>query len=152
MIRRQINRLTPALPMQAYQTYALATPLRTHFQPATCAQVGCAHWRDGWRMVIDPNTELGRKQLSYIRLKSGRAYADVSALDSPLVTLLFNPGQRCFAQHRVPIPEREPLLRVRAGDWRGNPGGPTRVHVRSADWVEDFAEHQLKIIEERKRG
>lgn len=152
MIRRQINRVTPVGPVQAYQSYQVATPVRTHFRQATCAEVECAHWRDGWRMELDPNTELGRRQLAYIRMKSGRAYTDITTLDSPTVTLLFPPGQRCFGQHRLPILGREPLVRVRGGDWRGNPTGMVRRHVRAADWVEDFAEHQLKIIEQRKRG
>jgi len=151
MISRPINRVTPALPMQAYKTYALATPLRTHFRRATCEEVGCRHWKEGWRMQIDPNNDLGARQLNYIRLHSGRAYVQVPGPQGASVTLLFKPGQRCFAEHRIPL-EREPLVAVRGGDWRGNPDGMIRRHTRAADWVEDFAEHQIKIIEERKRG
>ena len=69
-----------------------------------------------------------------------------------LTVFTFEPGQDCFAQHRVPL-ERDPLFLVRGGDWRGNPTGlqPYRHH-RGEDWVDDFADHQDRIARQIERG
>ena len=63
----------------------------------------------------------------------------------------FTEGQRCCgsAEHRVQY--KPALFVVRDGDWRGNPTGRTRTHVRPEDWVEDFAEHQDSISTTLKR-
>jgi hypothetical protein len=51
----------------------------------------------------------------------------------------------------VPL-ERQPLLIVRDGDWRGNPTGRRRLHTKPEHWVEDFKEHQGKINDAIERG
>lgn len=148
---QRVTRIEPAGPVQAYQTYALITPRGdTHWRTATCAEVECQAYASGWTTVIDPATELGRKQLAYIRNHSGRAYYDTTSLDTTLVELRFPPGQQCFATHRVRV-GREPLYVVRGGDWRSNLGG-IRRHTRAEHWVEDFAEHQDKIHTIHERG
>jgi hypothetical protein len=152
MMRRHLSRPAPRLPITSMRTFALSTPVASHFRPATCAEVECAHWRDGWRMVLDPSTDLGRRQLQFIHWRAGRAYTDVSSPGDALVTLIFKPGQRCFAEHHVPIAEKTPLLVVRDGDWRGNPTGARRRHTRVADWLDEFATHQDRLSEQRKMG
>lgn len=151
MFRQRVTRIPPAAPVHAYQTFGLAAPIQTHFRSATCAEVECDHREQGWRTVIDPATQLGRRQLKYIRLHSGRHYTDVSEAGSPLVSLLFGPGQECFREHQVPL-ERDPLFFVRAGDWRGNPTGQVRRHANGDDWVDDCANQLDKINTTRERG
>lgn len=105
----------------------------------------------GWITKIDPNTQLGASQLNYIRLHSGRAYTDMTSIESPLVELLFPAGQKCFAQHVVPL-EREPIFYVKGGDWRGNPRQiPTTVRAAN-DWVDDFANHQDQLNTAHEKG
>lgn len=135
------NRIQPVGPVQAYRTFSVTAPLRTHFRPATCEEIDCPAFLKGWVTRANP------EQAEYIRRRSGRKYEE----REPGV-FVFNSGQMCFsaAQHRVRI-ERPEIYVVRDGDWRGNPTGRTRTHQRSVFWVEEFAEHQdlLKTMQER---
>lgn len=143
--------IDPVGPVEAYKTFSLLLPAKTHYRKATCSEVGCGAHVNGWITRIDSASELGRKQLNYIRLHSGRTFYDVTTVDSSMVELTFPPGQSCFGSHNVPL-EREPIPIVRDGDWRGNPTGRRRQHVRVADWIEDFGEHQQAIADEIEKG
>jgi len=137
-----LNRIPPPLPVTAYRTFQIARPVATHFRKATCGEVNCDAWRHGW-ITRAQTTE----QADYVRRHSGRTFEEIEAN-----TFRFDPGQTCFAAdtHRAPL-EREGIYVARDGDYRGNPTGARRVHVRPADWVDEFAEHQdwLKTIQER---
>lgn len=137
-------RIDPKLPAGAMKTYAIHAPISTHYRPATCQEVDCEAYAHGWKTRIDPNAELGRKQLNYIRLGSGRSFRVVTSPGTPIVDLIFSPGQQCFAQHQVPL-EREPFYIVRDGDFRGNPRGTTPRKLSAPHWVDDFATHQDTI-------
>lgn len=137
-------RIEPKLPASAVKTYAIHAPISTHYRKASCQEVDCEAYAQGWATRIDPTTELGKRQLNYIRLKSGRAFHDVTTIDTPIVTLIFNAGQQCFAGHQVPL-EREPFYVVRDGDFRGNPRGTTPRKMSAPDWTDDFANHQNTI-------
>lgn len=144
-------RLGPRLPAHAYTTYQLLRPKATHYRPATCEEVQCEANTRGWRTQIDTNTPMGARQANYIRLQSGRSFTTREVPLSGLVVFTFPAGQQCFAQHRVPL-EREPLYVVRNGDHRGNPRQERRVHIRPADWVDDFASHQDTLATEISKG
>lgn len=146
---QQLNRIQPQGPVQAYKTYQLLQPLDTHFRVATCAEVDCPAYLFGWKTVIDESTELGQQQAYYIRDESGRRYTrDPVVFGRGPVAYFFEAGQQCFRQHREPL-EREPLAIVKDGDWRmsQNPR-----HLRTDDWVDDFANHQDKLNTQRERG
>lgn len=142
---QQLNRIPPALPAGAMQTYAIVSPRDTAVV-AACEQVGCAAWRYGWDTQVDETTELGQRQAAYIRTQSGRTFREMR--DGALMVFRFESGQRCFAEHRT----RPEVYGVRDGDWRGNPTGRQRVHTSASDWLEDFAEHQDHLAEAVKRG
>jgi hypothetical protein len=142
-------RIEPQMDASAYKTYALVSPLSTHFRPATCAEVDCPHYLNGWRV----NNEALTPDLRQAVATSGRKYRleIISAAESWLV---FEPGQPCFkaSQHRKRS-DRPPLYVVRDGDHRGNPRGTkARLHQRPENWVEDFAEHQQKLADEIRKG
>lgn len=139
-------RITPALPSAAMQTYAIRSPSDREI-PATCRQVGCEGWRNGWETIVNEATDLGRRQAAYIRTQSRRTFREQRTAGG-LTVFRFESGQRCFAEHKT----RPELFIVRDGDWRGNPTGRRRVHKNPADWVEEFAEHQIGIAEQVKRG
>jgi len=150
---RQLNRITPNAPAQAYKTYTIISPTdRTVV--AACEQVGCLAWRNGWDTVVDESTELGRNQAAYIRLRSGRTFRE--SRSGTLTAFRFEAHQRCFREHST-RPEFYGVLR---GDWRlhdNQPGlarqlGGLRVHQRPEDWVEDFALNQDRVAEARQRG
>jgi hypothetical protein len=137
--------IIPALPSQHFKTYEIIAPLQTHFRPATCEEVECEAWRNGWKTLVAHDSEAAL----YIRSgASGRRFDEVGFGREPgaLVQFLFAPGQKCFAadRHRVPL-EREPLYVARGGDARGNPMRERRVHTRASDWQEDFAGHLDRV-------
>lgn len=143
-------RIEPVAPAHTYMTYELRSPRQTHARPATCLEVECTAFLRGWVTRVDPSTRLGREQLNYIRLHSGRTYADITPPDATIVSLSFPAGQKCFSEHRVTV-DREPLYIVRGGDARENTG-LIRRHIRGEEWVEDFAEHQQSIADIVQRG
>ena len=143
---RPVTRIDPAMPVQAYQTYQITSPTDRTVK-AACEQVGCAAWRQGWDSVIDERTDLGKQQAAYIRGQSGRTFREQKTA-AGLTVFRFESGQRCFAEHRT----RPELYLVRDGDWRGNPTGRRRQHTRPTDWVEDFGEHQLRLVDQQKKG
>ncbi|NUS26931.1 MAG: hypothetical protein HOV92_22265 [Streptomyces sp.] len=144
-----VSRIQPLMGAAAYKTYEVRSPLSTHFRPASCAEVDCPHYLNGWRTRIETLTP----ELLRAARNSGRHYTvqQIAAGESYLV---FQAGQTCFAgaAHRMPI-GRPPLYVVRDGDWRGNPRGTkARLHQRPDYWVEDFAEHQQKLADEIEKG
>ena len=144
-----LSRIQPLMGAAAYKTYSVVSPLSTHFRQATCAEVACPHYVNGWRVRVEALTP----DLLHAARNSGRKYVEqpVAAGETWLV---FEAGQACFkaAQHRTRL-DRPPLFVVRDGDWRGNPRGTkARLHQRPDNWVEDFAEHQQKLADEIEKG
>lgn len=139
-------RINPALPVQSYKTYGIKAPIATHHRKATCREVNCSAYANGWRTVIDVSTDLGSKQANYIRLHSGRSFT-WSQTES-VVEFTFPAGQNCFAEHTVPL-EREPIFLTRGGDWRAQTSEANVM--RGEDWLDDCMNNQdkLKTIIER---
>lgn len=144
-----MNRIPPRMSAGAYKTYQILQPLESHFRDATCQEVDCQAFANGWRSMVDTSTPLGARQANYIRLHSGRAYT--STENAAMVTFVFRPGQRCFTSHRLPL-GRPNLFVVRDGDWRGNPHRTDPQRRSAADWVDDFATHQDKLATRFKEG
>jgi len=140
-------RIKPLLPASALKTYRLTQQHRT----ATCDEAGCAAWRKGWEITVDPGTDLGAGQAYYLRHDRTRRPVEETLPDGR-VRFAYGPGQRCPVEHTIPV-GRDPLLLVQGGDWRGNPRGiETYRHVRTEDWVEDFAEHQGRLSDRFQQG
>jgi hypothetical protein len=149
-VNGHINRIAPSAPAAAYKSYELKRPATPEFwRAATCAEVDCAAWRNGWVTSIDTDLPLGQAQARYIRLQSGRSYTVVESAGG-LVEFTFAAGQRCFEAHRV-AREREALLIVRGGDWRGNPTGERYVHRSFEDFADEMHEHTDKLATARER-
>lgn len=147
---RQPFRIAPSLTVASMQTYQIAAPASTHWRDATCAEFGCTNHHNGWHTTVDESTSLGQGQAFYIRHDRSRSCTE-ERLPGGLTCFTFPAGQKCFSQHRVRVPRPE-LYIVKGGDWRGNPTGQRRVHANAADWVDDFGEHQLAVIDGMKRG
>lgn len=144
-----LNRIAPALPASAMKTYSISAPKTTHTRPATCAEVDCADYANGWRVSAQA---IGERELAMFR-KGGWTWTvlDISEAER---WYIFPPGQRCFrfATHRASL-EREPFYLVKGGDWRGDPRGiGTKQHVRAEDWVDDCANHQIKLADRLAQG
>lgn len=140
------------LPPAAFRSFELRRPLgRDFWRSATCEQVQCDHWKNGWKTHIDVSTDLGREQARYVIKRSGRQFE----LDRQGTQWMFTfpAGQQCFrsGEHRMPR-ERDPIFVARDGDHRGNPTGRRRIHAVGADWMNDLHEHVDEALERRKRG
>lgn len=146
---RELYRPAPRAGAEAYQTYQVLQPAESHTRRATCAEVDCVRYRNGWRARMDLTTVKGVSDANWVRMKSGRTHTYTQA--GPIVTFSFPAGQACFERHVVSL-HREPILRVTGGDWRGNPRGePARV-LRPADWLDHFGEHQLRLHDAQQKG
>jgi len=140
---RPVFRVEPALPAHLVKTYAIASPVETHFRPATCAETECAAYRNGWQTAVDLGSTLGQQQAKFIRERSGRRYTMEFKPGGGLL-FTFPGGQRCFTPHRAPL-ERPALYVVRDGDWRGNPRRTEPQLLTADQWVDDFGEHQDRL-------
>lgn len=142
-------RIEPRMEAAAYKTYAIVSPLSTHFRPATCEEVNCPHYRNGWRVRVEALTP----DLLHAARNSGRKHVEQRIAEGE-TWLVFEAGQDCFKarEHHTRM-DRPPLFVVRDGDHRGNPRGTkARLHQRPDNWVEDFAEHQQKLADEIEKG
>lgn len=141
---RPLNRIDPAGPAQAYKTYAIASPISTHYRPGSCDEAGCLAHRHGWQTAVDEATDLGQQQAHYIRKVAGRRFTE-RRTEVGLTAFTFEAGQECFTRHHVPL-ERPEFYVVRGGDWRGDPAGrQPQLHSGPDAWVNDFGEHQDRI-------
>ena len=119
----------PALTANDMRTFRISSPLLTHFTPKTCAEVNCFEYRFGWRVVADPNTDLGTRQIDFIQ-HSGLTYTQWYDDDTETITFEFNPGQNSWVKHW----ERsnlEPEYSTFIGDYRG--GGQATI-LTQAEW------------------
>lgn len=148
-----VSRIEPLMPAQAYKTYGMSMPIRTHWRPATCEEIGCQAFSNGWVSTFDLGTELGAKQYAYCRNDKSRSFTAQRA-GTTVIKLVYGPGNKCFqaGDHKLPL-DRPGRFYVAEGDFRGNPRNiPVRVHRRAEDWVEDFSEHQDRLSTEIQRG
>lgn len=146
---RPVQRAAPVLPLGAMKTYGMHMP-KDAVRAASCAEVECLNLQHGWITDVDETSTLGQMQAHYIRRESGRAFVEDRTPDG-LTRFTFEAGQDCFAEHRV-VEERDPILLVRAGDWRGNPTGERRIHTRPEHWVEDMQQTLDSVRTGQERG
>lgn len=144
-----VFRIEPNGRPEDYKTFALQ---RTHGpekrRPATCEEVGCPNYLNGWKTIVPRNSDLE----ALVR-RSGKSYSFRVTAEN-LIEFIFEPGQQCFAvsTHTIIPGERPFLFVVKEGDHRGNPRGTAPRVLRGEDWVEEFATHSEKIREQIERG
>lgn len=145
-----LSRPAPLMPAHAYKTYAVVSPLSTHFRPASCAEANCEYYLNGFQVRVEG---LAPKVLHAVQ-NSGRKYTVQKAAEGETY-LAFEAGQPCLREslHRVRVEDRPPLYVVKDGDYRGNPRNTKpRVHHSPANWLDDFATHQQAIADAIKEG
>lgn len=146
-MNRKPNRLAPPVPTQNYQTFAVRSPLQTHFRSATCAEVGCADYENGWSLRLEGLPP----ELVHAAKTSGRKYREARIAEGETY-LLFDAGQPCFREStHVKSLDRPEFFFIGRGDHRSF---STRkaLKVDSPDeFVDRFASHldRLKAIRER---
>lgn len=171
---REMNRIQPVGPPSAYKTFTIGAPTghqQDFWRKATCAEVDCEHYLNGWVTICD-NTPLGQQQAHYIRTNSNREYVEGSITShvddngntvrewSPLTrpdqpaAFKFPAGQPCFTAHKLRT-NKPGIYLVRNGDWRQGAKINTsliRQYDRDDQWVQDFGEHQQKLVDLQRRG
>lgn len=142
-----LMRAAPALGAHDMKTYQVAQPLATHFRAATCAEVECPNWLNGWRVRVEGLAP----QLLHAATHSGRRHTRVDVAEGES-WLVFEAGQPCFAAstHRTLVGRPQRFFE-RGGDWRGNPRAERR-ELNPADWQDSFANHQDRIATVIERG
>lgn len=145
-------RIPPTMPPQMYKTHALLQPLATHWRRATCAEVDCPRYLNGWKSVLDMGSQDGQNCAAWIRHMSGLHFTEEVTGPGEL-TFRFPAGQMCARadRHRLPI-GRPPVMLVRGGDYRGNPSGFKRIFGKAEDWRDDLGEHLDVLREQQQRG
>lgn len=143
---RPVFRLDPKLPVQAMKTYAVAAPKTT--VPATCVEIGCEHYLNGWRLRVEGLPA----DLVHAATHSGRTFERLEVAEGE-TWLVFAAGQPCFkaAEHLRSISTGPDQFGVFAGDWRARLG-VIRRHTRPEDWVDDFATHQQTLADRLGQG
>lgn len=138
------------------KTYQIRAPLATHWRSATCEEVECEFFVDGWRLRVENLTE---RDLYKVK-NSGRHCMELPVAEGE-TWLVFGPGTPCLRQwapgqplverhHRLPVGRPE-LYVVRPGDWRLYTGESYRFD-RGDQWRDDFAEHQDRLADRVKKG
>ena len=119
--------------------YQITWPKDTHFRTATCEEVDCAQYINGWitRVII------GSPQDRYIRKDQSRKQAAVKT-SAGEIDYYYEPGQQCFRAHTTKI-ERAPFFTVNAPGRKVNqPGRESgRLRRRNMDfdrWADEFNE------------
>jgi hypothetical protein len=131
---RRLYRIQPTTPVQAMQTFQVATPPTTHTRPASCWEVECEPFKNGWITRVPAGSDLETLVRRQGRKWSG-AYRDGAEM-----VFQFAPETPCFkADTHVVSLERPAFYIVRGGDWRANTG-LIRRHTRGEDWVEHMQE------------
>ena len=138
----------PLAPPSAYKTFSILSPVATHFEDATCAEVECAGHVNGWQTYVDEATELGQGQAHYIRRMSGRGFSEERNEHGQTV-FTFGAGQECFDTHKARTDRPQSFL-VRPGDSRRY-GAPYR-YERPDQWVDDFAVNQIQLSNQQQKG
>ncbi len=124
------------------RTYNILQPVQTHFRKATCEEVDCDAYRNGWRTRIPR----GEEALLRTARASGRAYVEVTSVEDGMIELIFEPGQKCFreSQHRVSL-DRPAIHVVRDGSKQAQ-------RISPQGWHDDLGEHLDRIRTAQERG
>lgn len=142
-------RVPPKLPTGFYKTYRIASPVSTHYRPATCAEVDCKAFREGWTYK---KSDLERENLLYAVTHAGKRYRETNVDESPDTYLVFEPGQICFQarMHRISL-DRPEFYFAGRGDFRSFSHRRATQFDKPEDWVDSFAHHQdiiNRVVEE----
>lgn len=149
---KYVSRATPQLPPGAMQTFEVDAPLETHWRRATCEEVECAAYTQGWSSDVPPDSdgEIRIKQIYDNEIRRGK----VTTTKTPegFIRYHFPAGTECFRRiwHRLPL-EREATFTLRSGDYRGT-DGIIRTFKDGPEWVDAFATHQDNIAQLVDRG
>ena len=112
-------------------------PMSTHWRDATCQEVNCPHYLNGWITRVAP----GSQQDLYIRADKERRYKLERGEEFNFYT--FEAGQRCFrsGQHRIKL-DRGPWL---TKNQTGREAGRVELNAMEYNrWTDEFNEEAYR--------
>lgn len=132
--------LQPKMPTQNYKTFQIAAPVDTHMRPATCAEIGCTAFEEGWTFE---KSALVANDLYELVTHAGKRYREMSLDDSATIYLVFEPGQPCFQarSHRISL-NRPQFFFSGRGDARTYTPRRAYQYADGEEWSDAFANHQ----------
>lgn len=143
---RPLNRIEPALPAHMMRTHAVLAPLRTHWRRATCEEIDCEPFLNGWGIAKKHLTE---EDVARFR-RMGYRFATVQ-IEEGQDHLWFEAGQQCFRSHAEPHMkqlDRPGLFIVRDGDHRGNPRNTEPILFSGPDAWADSLNTNLEQLQD----
>jgi hypothetical protein len=122
------------LPSALTVRHSYLAPTATHWRRATCEEVDCPAWREGFVVDLDERADPGMGQARFLRAHRGRWQSTEEPLPEGLTRFRFPAGQPCLhaAAHKVRA-DRPGLFVVARGDAR-----PTQLTAEQ--WRDDLGE------------
>lgn len=126
--------------------HRILNPPETHFRPASCAEVNCDHYLNGWRVRIEGLPP----ELVHAARTSGRQYTELPVAEGE-TWLVFEAGQACFkaATHRTNV-GRAPLYVVDTPADNGR--ARRRIHTSNDSWADDLHSHTDALLGAINKG
>lgn len=131
------------VPDRLKKVYSLSAPLGTHWRRATCEQVGCSFYLNGFAVTVLP----GSREEQVVK-ESGRKWSAVIPQENGSLRYEFPAGTKCFQANTHVVRSDAPLL-FASNDRLVH---KVRRFANSADWVDDFAEHQQRLSDAYEKG
>jgi hypothetical protein len=103
-------------------------PLATHWEVATCEDVDCPAWLNGWKTILPADSDL----ISVLK-RAGRTYTEARA-EGGMIEFTFAAGQPCFRASMHRQQTERPGLYIHGQENQGQ-----RV-VKEDEWQERFEE------------
>lgn len=129
------------------ENFTAYTPMDTHHRPASCEEVDCDDWRNGFGIVLDPTDPLSDARAAAVRTAhrrfgefivieghveqlqlsgAGQSEFDIEKLASLEGRVFaFPPGEACFKPHSVVREDVSPIFEHARGYQRTLPGQQT---------------------------
>lgn len=148
IVNQRIIRPEPKMPTHLYKSYVVKSPISTHFRLATCEEVECNAYTNGWTYRKADLDE----SLLHIVTHAGKSFREATLNATGDVFLVFEPGQECFqaSTHRMTL-DRPEFYFAGRGDWRSFSHRKAQ-QFNVDDWVDSFANHLDKINREIEKG
>lgn len=136
-----------------YSDYRITQRVKENFRPATCAEVECSAFRNGWKTIVPAGVA---DQVRVVARDTGRAYIEQRSA-AGLVEFSFQPGQEGFKggehDHTIRVDSIQRFAKQRFVKQQGvqhATGAPQPLSAQS--WVDDFGENQERLAAEQRKG
>ena len=139
MARFQTARSTSSLGAARQTTYRAVKPLGTHFRKATCAEVDCPNYLNGWKTILPKSNQNLIQTVKNMNLR----YTEEDKGD--MVEFIFEAGQTCFKRNEHYLDLGRPAI-------VGYDDGLGFRKQETDQWVDKFNNHLTKLKGEIENG